>query len=165
MIQPTVKQRISEHRKAVEAVRTMFGTVADAKIGEAAAPLALVTNAVRIASWNDPRLLTTRERDGLIGALTAAHAAMIKLTSTPAQASTATMGSNALATLLLAWSGDRRWVRGSGPFLVAQKLALAFQLEATATALLDEVAAESQKLATERGQILARMLSAGKLEN
>jgi len=164
MTEPEVTKELSDHRTAFRAIVTQLERVPAIGIGSAA-PLAWATNALRVASARDPRRLTEREKQGLIDALGAAHAALMKLSTEPAQASTITVGLNTMATLTLAWAGDPRWTRGSGPFAAAQKFALAWQLELIATAILDEVAADHQALTQSRHTVIERLMSAGILES
>lgn len=159
-----VAKELADHRTAFRAIMAQIEKVPTIGIGSAA-PLAWATNALRVASARDPRRLTEREKQGLIDALGAAHAALMKSATDPAQASTVTVGLNTMATLTLAWAGDTRWTRGSGPFVTAQKYAMAWQLELLATAVLDDIAAGQTRLSHGRAQVVERLLNAGNLEN
>jgi hypothetical protein len=159
-----VDKKLADHREAVRVIRAELDKVPDIGIG-CAGTLAGVVNALRVATYNDPRSLTASEKATLLTSLSAVHVALMALKLDPHQAVSITSGLNVMGTLVLAWSGDPRWTRGGGAFLTVQKFALSWQLELLSTAIIDDIAAEQTRLEAGRAQVVERLLTAGALEN
>lgn len=157
-------KELADHCEAVRAIRDEINKVPDLGFASAGT-LAKVANAFRVASYHDARRLDSEEKAALLEALGAAHGSLIGRSTDPARASSLTVGFNTLGTLALSWAGDLRWQRGSGPFLIVQKLALAWQLELLAASLLDEIAADQAQREDVKSPLIERLLNAGKLEN
>lgn len=160
----TVERELADHRKAFRAVVAEIEKVPSLGIGSAAV-LASVTNALRVASARDPRRLNEREKRTVLDGLGAAYTALLRLAPAQHQVATLTSGFNTMATLAMAWAGDPRWTRGGGTLATVNKIGLAWQLELMATALLDEVAIETNALIESRNAVVARLMNPGILEN
>lgn len=129
-----------------------------AQAHEYAVPMVRAARTIRVASYTDGIMLSPRQKAELVDVLGTAYKRMCRRAADGSSILSVTAGANALGTLILSWSGDHRWVRGGGPFLLAAKFALAFELELIAAAIWDGIAADQQQMIRERAQLFDGML-------
>jgi hypothetical protein len=144
----------SRHRFAVEV--TLKHLALAAKSHRFATPFSRGANAILVAAQHDPLPLSRAEKPKIVAALEGAYRAALR-GSSPNSEPFITDGANALGTLVLSWSRDRRWSRGSSPYRCAVKLAFAFFLELHARTLADEVDDEQAGIFSKRKALFDQM--------